>query len=88
MHWESDGQVRNIPAVLPLRVGEPAGRFGIVLANWTHEAQSISIADARLGKQVLPTVSTEEVSTRARVANNGKLALTLSPLSCMLVERA
>jgi hypothetical protein len=87
VHWESDGQVRNIPAVLHSAWGTHTGKFAMVLANWTHEPQSLTISDARLGEQVVPTLSTEEIKTRAPIPNNGRLALTLPPLSCMLVEK-
>jgi hypothetical protein len=86
VHWESDGLVRNIPAVLHSAWQTPEGRYGIVLANWTNEAQTVSIADSRLGKQIVETISTQEVKTRARQANLGKLPVSLPPLSCTLVE--
>ena len=38
--WESEGLVRKIPAVFHSAWQSPEGRFGIVLANWTNEAQS------------------------------------------------
>jgi len=88
VHWESDGLVRNIPAVLHSAWQTPDGRFGIVLANWTNVTQAVSISDARLGKQIVQSVSTQEVKTRARQANPGKVAVTLPPLSCVLVESA
>ena len=87
VHWESDGQVRNIPAVLHSAWGTHTGKFAIVLANWTQEPQSLTISDARLGEQVVPTLSTEEIKTRAPIPNDSRLALTLPPLSCMLVEK-
>ncbi len=86
VHWESDGQVRNIAAVLHSAWETHTGRFGIVLANWTHETQSISITDPRLGKGIVESISTEDVKSRTRQLSVGKLALTLPALSCALLE--
>jgi hypothetical protein len=86
VHWESEGQVRNIAAVLHSAWQTPQGRFGIVLANWTSESQTVSISDARLGKQIVVSISTQDVKTRPRQATPGKLPVTLPPLSCALVE--
>jgi hypothetical protein len=88
VHWESDGLVRKIAAVLHSAWQTPDGRFGIVLANWTNETQLVSISDARLGKQIVETISTQELKTRARQANLGKVPVSLPPLGCMLVETA
>jgi hypothetical protein len=88
VHWESDGLVRKIPAVFHSAWQSPQGRFGIVLANWTHETQTVSISDARLGKQITESISTQDVKTRARQATPGKMAVSLPPLSCALVETA
>jgi hypothetical protein len=88
LHWESDGQVRNIAAILHSAWQTPDGRFGIVLANWTNETQAVSISDARLGKQITVSLSAQDVKTRPRQANPGKVALSLPPLSCALVETA
>ena len=86
IHWESDGLVRKIPAVLHSAWRSPEGRFGIVMANWTKDVQAVSITDARLGKQFLESISTEDVKTRVRQANPGKVSVSLPPLSCVLVE--
>ena len=88
VHWESDGLVRNIAAVLHSAWQTPEGRFGIVLANWTNETQSVSISDARLGKQIVETISAQVVKTSARRSNPGKLPVTLPSLSCILLETA
>ena len=60
----------------------------MVLANWTNETQTVSISDARLGKQIMETISAQVVKTRARQSNPGKLPVTLPPLSCILLETA
>jgi hypothetical protein len=88
VHWESDGLVRNIAAVLHSAWQTPEGRFGIVLANWTNETQTVSISDARLGKQITVSLSAQDVKTRARQANTEKVPVSLPPLSCVLVETA
>ena len=88
IHWESDGQVHKIPAVFHSAWHSPKGRFGIVLANWTNDTQAVSLSDARLGKQIVESISTQEVKTRPRQANLGKVPVSLPPLSCALVENA
>jgi hypothetical protein len=88
VHWESDGLVRKFPAVFHSAWQSPEGRFGIVLANWTNETQTVSLADSRLGKQITESIYAEEVKTRARQASSGNVSVTLPPLSCALVEKA
>jgi hypothetical protein len=86
LRWESDGFVRNIPAVLHSAWHDPQGRFALVLANWTTDTQKVSIADARLGRQIVKTFSSESVTDGARESNSGTFAVSLPPLSCVLLE--
>ena len=88
IRWESDGHVHKIPAVFHSAWRSPQGRFGIVLANWTNETQAVSLSDARLAKQILESISTQDVKTRPRQASLGKVPVSLPPLSCALVENA
>jgi hypothetical protein len=86
VHWESNGQVHEIPAVFHSAWKDPQGRFGIVLANWTKERQIVALSDSRLGKQTTESISGNEVSTRLRVVERGNLSVSLPPLSCALIE--
>ena len=86
IHWESNGKVHDIPAVFHSAWQSPQGRLGVVLANWTKDPQDLVLSDPRLGSQATETVSANEVNTRQRVVDQGKLSITLPPLSCILVE--
>ncbi len=86
IHWENEGEVHSIPAVFHSAWQSPAGRFGIVLANWTKEAHVIAVADSRLGKKVVEHVSAQEVKTTTRLIEQGKISVSLPPLSCALIE--
>ena len=88
IHWENGHQVNDIPAVFHSAWQSPEGRFGVVLANWTKDAQAISLVDARLGKQVAESRSAEKVETVSRRVGGGRLSASLAPLSCTLIERA
>jgi hypothetical protein len=88
IHWENDGQLHKIPAVFHSAWQSPQGRFGIILANWTNETQAVSLSDSRLGKQIAESISTQDVRTRSRQANLGKVPVSLPPLGCALVETA
>lgn len=86
VHWESNGQVHNIPAVFHSAWQSPKGRFGVVLANWTNEKQVISLVDARLGNQITTCISEQETKTGTGRVERGKIAVSLPPLSCALLE--
>lgn len=88
VHWENGRQVNDIPALFHSAWQSPEGRFGAVLANWTRETQTVSLADSRLGEQVAATLSGEEMKTVYRRLDRGKLPISLAPLSSALVERA
>jgi hypothetical protein len=88
IRWESEGQVHKIPAVFHSAWHSPQGRFGTILANWTNETQAVSLSDARLGKQIVESISTQDVKTRPRQVSPGKAPVSLPPLSCALVESA
>jgi hypothetical protein len=88
IHWESEGQVHTIPAVFHAAWQSPQGHLGIILANWTNETQAVSLSDARLGKQIVESISAQDVKTRPRQVNMGKVTVSLPPLGCALVETA
>jgi hypothetical protein len=86
VHWESTARVHEIPAVFHSAWKDPQGRFGIVLANWTKEKQTVTLSDSRLGKQATESISGDEISTRPRAVERGNLSVSLPPLSCALIE--
>jgi hypothetical protein len=86
VHWESNGQVHEIPAVFHSAWKDPQGRLGIVLANWTKGKQAVALSDSRLGKQITESIYGEEISTRPREVDRGNLLVSLPPLSCALID--
>jgi hypothetical protein len=86
--WEYGGQVTHMDAVFHSAWQSPGGRHGIVMANWTREAQSFSLHDARLAKQVTETLYGQKTTTRQRRAEQGTVEVLLPPLSCGLLESA
>jgi hypothetical protein len=64
----------------------PDGRLGFVLANWTAQRQALTLTDGRLGKQVTVTTSGKKLSRKSVPVKRSRLAVTLPPLSCVLVE--
>ncbi len=86
IHWESNRQVYDIPSVFHSAWHSPQGRLGIVLANWTNDTQVVALSDARLTTRVTESVSANEVSSRRREVDRGKITLSLPPLSCALLE--
>jgi hypothetical protein len=86
VHWESSGQVHQIPAVFHSAWHSPQGRLGIVLANWTKETQVVALSDSRLGPRATEIIHADEVISRQRVVEEGTISLSLPPLSCALLE--
>ena len=86
VHWETDGQVHKIPAVFHSAWQSPQGSFGIVMANWTKETHEVTLSDSRLGSEIVESISAQEVMTRPRRLNQGKINVSLPPLSCALIE--
>jgi hypothetical protein len=88
VEWTQGNQRHRVPAVFHSAWRDPQDRFGLVLANWTQEAQTVHLSDMRLGGQCEEIVSgTELISTR-RPVEAGDLAFSLPPLSCALIRRA
>jgi hypothetical protein len=85
VRWEEGGTIHRIPAVFHSAWEDPHGKFGIVLANWTKEAQTVRVADSRLGHQFAESISASKVSFRSRTTS-GEVSVVLPPLSCALLE--
>ena len=88
MRWQHGGIDHQIPAVFDTAWQAPDGSFGLVLANWTTEAQEVTVVDSRLGNQVKQVISAQSVESSLRGVDDGRLAVTLPPLSCALLERS
>lgn len=85
MKWEYNGVLHHIPAVFHSAWHDPDGTFGLVLANWTTEAQTVQISDPRLGKQFIESISASVMRSRVR-RMSGEVSVSLPSLSCALIE--
>jgi hypothetical protein len=87
IRWQHDGKDHQIPAVYHALWQAPDGRLGWVLANWTTEAQIVSVCDARLGDQVTEHVVGRTATSRLRQISDGRLQVELPPLGCLLLAQ-
>lgn len=85
VRWEYGKQVREVPAVFHAAWRTPDGDFGIVLANWTTEERIADIAEPRLGDKADIHVCGRQQEHRTQAGTDGVVAVTLPPLSCVLV---
>jgi hypothetical protein len=85
IRWEYEATVNRIPAVFHSAWHDPQGKFGIVLANWTTETQTVRVADSRLGSRFAESISSKEVTSRVRTTDK-ETSVILPPLSCALLE--
>jgi hypothetical protein len=86
MQWQEGGRDHHIPAVFHSAWRAPDGRLGWALANWTNETQTLTVTDARLGDSVQVHVAAPQVTSNFHPVMAGQLAITLPPLSCLVVE--
>jgi hypothetical protein len=85
--WEDDQRVHRIPAVFQAAWQAPDGRFALAAANWTDEAQSVTVRDPRLGAHVVVTVSDREGQRTSTTDDAGvALVVALPARSCVLLE--
>ncbi len=84
--WLYKERENRIPAVFHSAWSSPNGRFGIVLANWTSEGQTVHIHDRRLGPRYVKTVSATEMASTTHTAGTAAVEVLLPPLSCVLLE--
>jgi len=61
------------------------GRYGVVLANWTTESQSVAVSAPRLGKKAAVHVCGKKAETSTVVAAPDGFHIALPPLACALV---
>jgi hypothetical protein len=86
MRWQRGGADHQIPALFHAAWQAPDGRLGLVLANWTEEAQQATIVDLRLGEEVRVCISAQAMSDARQGVAGGRLQVDLPPLSCALIE--
>jgi Domain of unknown function (DUF6259) len=87
IHWQYGGQVHRIPSVFHSAWRDPNNRFGIVLANWTKETQSVRVSDSRLGRQFTESISSLQITSRMRRMSS-EATVSLPPLSSALLATA
>jgi hypothetical protein len=83
--WTERGKTHCVPAVFDAAWQSPDGRFGVVLANWTTEQRTVSVADARLGAAAVVHVCGRQEKTSTAAARQDGLRVTLPPLSCAML---
>ncbi|MGH9453888.1 MAG: DUF6259 domain-containing protein [Terriglobia bacterium] len=85
IQWQYGGEIHRIPAVFHSAWESPRGRFGIVLANWTKEIQTVRVSDRRLETDLTETISSGKLETGARRIRR-EAEVALPPLSSALLE--
>ena len=93
MEWTHEGRQHRVPSVFHAAWQAPDGRFGIVLANWTTEKQTVIVKDTRLpGTKTGDAVVLHTADRALRVAplhgEEGHRTVALAPLSCAMIEVA
>ena len=85
IRWQYDKIDREVPAVFHTAWQSPANVFGIVMTNWTTEAQTVTIIDSRLGKRVAVHIAARTLDTQNVDIGDDGATVTLPPLACVLV---
>lgn len=86
MVWDYIGSPRKLPAVFHCAWQSPDCRLGIVMANWTTDTQHVHVTDPRLQQQVIETISAGTMIQTQRIVEAGNIAVSLPPLSILLIE--
>src|SRR6185436_3831780 len=60
MNWQFERRDHHVPAVFHAAWQAPDGRLGLALANWTAEAQTLTVNDPRLGESAMLHVAEGE----------------------------
>lgn len=85
VRWQRNGSDHQIPAVYHALWQALDGRLGWTLSNWTTEAQTVSVRNARLGNRVTEHTSGRTAESRSREIADGSLQVELPPLGCILL---
>jgi len=83
--WEYHGQQRHLPAVAQAAWQAPDGRYGLVLANWTAQEQSVTVTDPHLAGSCVIHAGGSQAPVPYERHRGDRHALRLPPLSCVLV---
>ena len=84
IRWQFDERDREVPALFHAAWQSPNGTMGIVMANWTTDEQSVTVSDSRLGQKAIVHTASRTL-TGETIDPTGGAAVTLPPLSCVLV---
>ncbi len=82
IEWTEHGKSHCIPAVFDSAWRAPDGRHGVVLTNWTTEAQPVNVRDARLGASIRLWTS----AGQDEVHSSDLIPVTVPPLGCALLS--
>jgi hypothetical protein len=88
VRWQQEQIMHAVPAVFDAAWQSPDGTFGLVLANWTQQQQTVTVTDARLGAAVRVHMANSSVTSSSRDLNQELLTISLPPLSCALIENS
>ena len=85
--WSAEGRDHAIPGVVHRTWSAPDGTLGLVLANWTSEAQSVVVDDRRFadGGRWVESGGSDDSSRDSGTAEDvpgGKVRLLLPPHAC------
>ncbi|MBM3500816.1 MAG: hypothetical protein FJX74_19320 [Armatimonadetes bacterium] len=86
IEWERAGRRYAVPALAHAAWQAPDGRLAVALANWTTEAQTVTVKDARLRPRVSVHVYGREVERGEVGLNEGRAGVSVPALGCVLVE--
>ncbi len=86
IQWQDGGRDHHIPAIFHAVWRAPDSRLGWTLANWTNETQTLTVIDHRLGDRVQMHSAAPQITSDLQTVTAGQLAVSLPPLSCLLVE--
>ena len=84
--WDHNGKHHAVPAVAHCAWQAPDRRHGVALANWTTEAQEITVHDVRLGAQATLDLCAAVDGYRPVTLTDGQAEFTLPPLSCAILS--
>jgi hypothetical protein len=84
MEWTYEDKAHRAPAVFDATWQAPDGRVGIVLANWTPEAQTVRLTDTRLPETGCKLHLSAAELTEQTLSDRGA-EIVLPPRSCALV---
>ena len=86
VRWRWEGRDHEVPALFHAAWQAPDGGVGVIIANWTTEARTVSLTDSRLGSRAtVHTAGTTLTSATTAVTDAG-VAVEVPELACVLVS--